>query len=96
VAAQEDDMHVRVLDRGPGVPPEEINRIFGSFYRSERTARKAEGKGLGLTVCRRLVEAMGGTVWARPREGGGLEVGFSLPLAKETEPEAVAAGQAEG
>jgi signal transduction histidine kinase len=77
------------------VPPEEINRIFGSFYRSERTARQATGKGLGLTVCRRLVEAMGGTVWARPRDGGGLAVGFTLPLAREEEEEAIAA-QAEG
>lgn len=91
--ANGDDVQVRVLDRGPGVPPEEIDQIFGSFYRSERTARTATGKGLGLTVCRRLVEAMGGTVWARPREGGGLEVGFSLPMSKESE--AIAA-QAEG
>jgi K+-sensing histidine kinase KdpD len=91
--ANGDDVEVRVLDRGPGVAPEEIEQIFGSFYRSEKTARSAGGKGLGLTVCRRLVEAMGGSVWARPRDGGGLEVGFSLPLAQE--PEAIAA-QAEG
>jgi signal transduction histidine kinase len=95
VSARDDDVEVCVLDRGPGVPPEEINRIFGSFYRSERTARQATGKGLGLTVCRRLVEAMGGTVWARPRDGGGLAVGFTLPLAREEEEEAIAA-QAEG
>jgi two-component system sensor histidine kinase KdpD len=91
--ADDDDVRVCVLDRGPGVPPDEIDQIFGSFYRSERTARTATGKGLGLTVCKRLVEAMGGVVWARPRDGGGLEVGFSLPLSKE--PEAIAA-QAEG
>jgi two-component system sensor histidine kinase KdpD len=78
-----DGVEIRVLDRGPGVPPEEIGQIFGSFYRSERTARTATGKGLGLTVCKRLVEAMGGAVWARPRAGGGLEVGFSLPLAED-------------
>ena len=83
------DVEIRVLDHGPGVAPEEIGQIFGSFYRSESTARKAGGKGLGLTVCKRLVEVMGGQVWAKPREGGGLEVGFSLPMAQA--PEAIAA-----
>jgi K+-sensing histidine kinase KdpD len=71
------------------VPADEIDQIFGSFYRSQTTAKSAEGKGLGLTVVRRLVEAMDGRIWARLREGGGLEVGFSLPLAGD--PEAVAA-----
>ncbi|HML97327.1 MAG TPA: ATP-binding protein [Tepidiformaceae bacterium] len=70
---------VAVLDRGFGVPPGEADRIFERFYRSDRTARLASGAGLGLAVCKRLVEAMSGQVWARPRDGGGLEVGFSLP-----------------
>jgi signal transduction histidine kinase len=70
---------VRVLDRGPGVDESEIDQIFDSFYRSERTAKRASGKGLGLTVCRRLIEAMSGHIWAAPRAGGGLEVAFSLP-----------------
>jgi signal transduction histidine kinase len=87
--ATDEELEMRVLDRGPGVPPEEIDQIFGSFYRSQTTANKAQGKGLGLTVVRRLVEAMDGRIWAQLREGGGLEVGFSLPLAGE--PEAVAA-----
>jgi K+-sensing histidine kinase KdpD len=69
---------VAVLDRGFGVAPGEADRIFERFYRSDRTARLASGAGLGLAVCKRLVEAMSGQVWARPREGGGLEVGFSL------------------
>jgi signal transduction histidine kinase len=87
---------VRVLDRGPGVPEDEMDRIFDSFYRSQRTSRQASGKGLGLTVCKRLVEAMSGRIWARPREGGGLEVGFALPLADERPAvEEVGAGQAE-
>lgn len=70
---------VAVLDRGFGVAPGEADRIFERFYRSDRTARLASGAGLGLAVCKRLVEAMSGQVWARPRGGGGLEVGFSLP-----------------
>jgi signal transduction histidine kinase len=74
---------VAVLDRGFGVSTEEAERIFERFYRSDRTSRLAGGAGLGLAVCKRLVEAMGGEVWARPREGGGLEVGFSLPAYRE-------------
>ncbi len=72
-------VQVKVLDRGPGVPPEEAPRLFQRFYRA-RNATVARGLGLGLTVCKRLVEAQGGCIWARSREGGGLEVAFSLPL----------------
>jgi signal transduction histidine kinase len=70
---------VRVLDRGPGVDPEEAETLFQPFFRSTRTPRATKGAGIGLYVCRRLVEAMGGHVWARGREGGGSEFGFWLP-----------------
>jgi len=83
LSAEDGEGIVRVLDRGPGVPENELDRIFESFYRSKGTAKQASGKGLGLTVCKRLVEAMSGRIWARPRVDGGLEVGFALPLAIE-------------
>ena len=70
---------VRVLDRGPGIADPETEAIFAPFYRSPSTARIAGGAGIGLFVCRRLVEAMGGRIWARPRQGGGSEFGFWLP-----------------
>jgi signal transduction histidine kinase len=76
---------VRVLDRGPGVPESELERIFDRFYRSNLTARQAGGKGLGLTVCKRLVEGMSGRIWAQLREGGGLEVGVALRTAPDTD-----------
>lgn len=96
VSARNDTVTVKVLDRGPGVKPGEVEMIFESFYRSETTARQAGGKGLGLTVCKRLVEAMGGTIWVRNRRGGGLEACFSLPAAvieeyEEEAPEPIAA-----
>jgi PAS domain S-box-containing protein len=74
---------ISVLDRGGGIPADEIDLVFDRFYRSDRTAAHAAGIGLGLTVCKRLVEAQAGTIWARPRSGGGLEVGITLPLCKE-------------
>jgi len=70
---------VSVLDRGPGIPQEEATRIFDRFFRSKETARKVRGTGIGLMVCKRLVEAQGGRIWAQARAGGGLEVSFSLP-----------------
>lgn len=70
---------VSVLDRGVGLDPEEAERIFERFYRSKRTAKQAKGIGLGLSLCKRLVEVQGGRIWARPRDGGGLEVSFTLP-----------------
>jgi two-component system sensor histidine kinase KdpD len=75
---------VRVLDEGPGVDPAEAERLFELFYRSERTARVA-GSGMGLFVAHRLIESMGGTIWARPRDDGpGAEFGFRLqPLTED-------------
>lgn len=77
--AEKNAVVISILDRGPGVPPEDLERIFTPFYRSEH-ARRHSGSGLGLTVCRRLIEAMSGHIWASLREGGGLQVCFTLPL----------------
>ncbi len=68
-----DAVVVRVLDDGPGIAEEESERLFDLYYRSSATARSASGSGLGLYVCRRLVEAMGGSITARRRLEGGSE-----------------------
>jgi len=74
---------VAVLDRGAGIDPEEAGDLFSAFYRSRRTSGQASGVGMGLAVCKRLVEAQSGRVWAQPRQGGGSEIGFALPVVKE-------------
>jgi K+-sensing histidine kinase KdpD len=78
---------VRVKDHGPGVPEAELDQIFERFFRSSQTASTASGKGLGLTVCKRLVEAMDGRIWAQNAPEGGLEVMFTLAVAEEEEAE---------
>jgi K+-sensing histidine kinase KdpD len=83
--ATDDEVRVRVLDEGPGFPAEEAERLFELFYRSPGTAEQASGAGIGLFVCRQLIDAMGGRVWARPRPDGGAEFGFALPRIPEDE-----------
>jgi PAS domain S-box-containing protein len=77
------DAIVRVLDRGHGIPGEEIDSIFKPFFRSEALRDQVPGVGIGLTVCKRLVEAQNGRIWARGREGGGTELCFALPIENE-------------
>jgi signal transduction histidine kinase len=71
-----------VEDQGPGFAAEEADRLFELFYRSGSTARMSAGTGIGLYVVRQLVLAMGGTVTAEPREGGGARFTINLPLAE--------------
>ncbi len=75
-----DHVEIGVLDSGPGIQDDDLERVFELFYRSRETASRVSGAGIGLFVCRQLVELMDGRIWCRPRPGGGSEFGFSLPL----------------
>ena len=81
VAVEEEDgsIAVRILDEGPGIAPEDAGFIFDPFYRAAHAVEESGGLGLGLAVCKRLIDLQGGQVWARTREQGGAEFGFSLP-----------------
>jgi two-component system sensor histidine kinase KdpD len=78
-ALTEDRVEIHVLDRGPGVDPDQTELVFQLFARPG-TASHQGGLGLGLFVSRRLVERMGGRMWVAPRAGGGSDFGFDLPL----------------
>ena len=73
------ELIVEVADRGPGLPSGEEGKIFDKFYRA-RDQGHAGGAGLGLTICRGIVTAHGGRIWAENRPGGGTRFRFSLPL----------------
>ena len=70
---------VTVLDRGPGIPAGDEDRVFDRFYRAEG-ARTRPGSGLGLSIVRDVATRNGGAVIAEPRPGGGAVVGFRLPV----------------
>ncbi len=75
---------IEVADRGPGLPPGEERQIFEKFHRAE-AAPTVRGAGLGLAICRGIVQAHGGRIWAENRPGGGVTVRFTLPV-KEAPP----------
>jgi two-component system, OmpR family, sensor histidine kinase KdpD len=70
---------IEVADQGPGPPPDEAQRIFEKFYRVQSPGEPI-GAGLGLTICRGIVTAHGGHIWAENRPGGGMAFRFTLPL----------------
>jgi len=73
---------IEVIDEGPGIPPEDIERVFDKFHRVRRGDRQTVGTGLGLSICRGIAEAHGGSITARsPVEGGhGTAVAIHLPV----------------
>ena len=71
---------VHVLDNGSGIPPEHADHLFDLYYRAPGAADRAPGAGIGLFVCRHIITALGGTIWARSRPEGGAEFGFELPI----------------
>ena len=77
-----DAVLVAVTDSGPGLPPDELDRVFTPFYRLDASRnRDTGGAGLGLAIVKSCVEASGGTVQCRNREPHGLEVEIRLKAA---------------
>lgn len=83
-----DSVVVEVADEGIGIPPADLERIFDKFYRVPGSDRQGAGLGLGLFICRGIVEAHGGRISARSPAAGGKGTVFTVtfPLEKEQEP----------
>ena len=72
---------IRVVDNGIGIPEGELEQIFNRFYRvNNKLIRNTSGAGLGLYICKIIVEVHGGYIWARNRLEGGSVFSFTLPL----------------
>jgi PAS domain S-box-containing protein len=80
-SVRSNSVQINVNDQGPGIPPSERKRVFQAFRRgiSEETG-SAKGAGLGLAICKGLVEAHGGRIWIRKKTSPGTTVSFTVPL----------------
>jgi two-component system sensor histidine kinase KdpD len=87
-APRRDRVIVRVVDRGPGIPPAQLERVFEPFYRAAAPRAGHRGSGLGLAIARGFTEANGGTLHVESLPGQGASFVFELPLTDASEPQA--------
>jgi two-component system sensor histidine kinase KdpD len=81
-SAHGDHVELRVIDRGPGIPPESVPGIFEAFQRSSDSSQDGAGVGLGLAIARGFTNAMGGTIAAEETPGGGATLVVTLRAAR--------------
>jgi signal transduction histidine kinase len=72
-----------VADTGPGIAPEDVDRIFEEFQQTDVGAQHHEGTGLGLALSKRLVELHGGRIWVESEVDAGSRFVFTLPVTQE-------------
>jgi signal transduction histidine kinase len=98
VEREDGSIRITVADQGIGIPESERELIFDRFYRASNAQRVTDtGLGLGLYICRRIVEEHGGRIWHEPTPGGGSTFVVMLPLTEPaTRPDVVAAADAAG
>jgi len=80
---EESTIVVEVQDTGPGISREKQKRLFKPYYKRESDEEQFSGLGLGLALCKTLVQLHGGQIWVESNEGNGSTFGFSLPTEKQ-------------
>jgi len=83
-ARNDGTVQITVADSGPGIPPQDLSRVFERFYRVDKSRSRPGGTGLGLAIVKHLVELHGGTVRAENRPEGGATFAITLPTAHRT------------
>lgn len=73
-------IEMTVEDKGIGIPGSVVGGLFSKFYRSHRSRQSVSGTGLGLYICKAIVESHGGSIWVRSKEGEGSTFGFTVPI----------------
>jgi two-component system OmpR family sensor kinase len=77
------NIHLEITDQGPGIPKEHLGKIFDKFYQIDSSSkREVGGSGLGLAVCKKIVESHGGSIWVESKIGKGTTVHVMFPLIK--------------
>lgn len=79
VVVRAEAMEVAVADQGPGVPAEHLPHLFERFFQAPRSEEQRRGNGLGLFICKWIVEQHHGQIWAESPPGAGLTIRFTLP-----------------
>ncbi len=75
-----DAVRLSVSDEGVGIPEDELDSVFDKFVQSSKTSTGAGGTGLGLPICREIIQAHGGCIWAEAASGGGAGFIFEIPV----------------
>jgi signal transduction histidine kinase len=82
IGSQQDqcgEVRVVIQDSGIGIAPENMERLFNAFF-----STKPDGMGMGLSICRSIIEAHGGRIWASRNVGPGVSLHFALPVHRES------------
>ncbi|MFI5350275.1 MAG: sensor histidine kinase, partial [Elusimicrobiota bacterium] len=81
-----DVVRFSVIDTGPGIPADELPNLFARFHQVRTSDKKHKGLGLGLSICKTLVEAHNGRIWVESLPGAGSGFNFTLPAALTSVP----------
>ena len=80
---QGDKVLVEIQDTGPGIPQEDREKVFEKYYQVKSgVSENVGGSGLGLVICKRIIEAFKGRIWVESKPGEGSTFKFTLPFAK--------------
>ncbi|MFB5614811.1 MAG: sensor histidine kinase, partial [Candidatus Nitrosomaritimum yanchengensis] len=80
VSKAENELHISIIDNGTGIPSDQLDKVFTKFYQVDMSnTREKGGMGLGLSICKKIIEAHKGKIWAESELGKGTTMNIMLP-----------------